>query len=59
MPEYCPKCRELINTKVTVSSRKEKTPEGKTVEIKTTSVHCEACGAFIRSEENEEPVSPA
>ena len=54
MSELCPKCRELRNAKVTVSSRKVETLEGKTQEIKTTSFHCEECGAFIRSEDVEE-----
>lgn len=55
MSELCPKCRQLRNAKVTVSSRKVRTPEGKPKEIKTTSFHCEVCGAFVRSEDTEEP----
>lgn len=58
MPELCPKCRELRNAKVTVSSRKVETTEGKTKEIKTSSFHCEACGAFIRSEDTEVSTQP-
>jgi len=54
MSELCPKCRRLQNAKVTVSSRNVATPDGKTREIKTSSFHCEACGAFIRSEDTEE-----
>lgn len=54
MSELCPKCRQIRNTKVTVSGRKVETPEGKANNIKTTSFHCEECGAFIRSEDAEE-----
>jgi len=55
--ELCSKCRQLRNAKVTVSSRKMTTPDGKTKEIKTRSFHCEACGAFIRSEDTEVPTT--
>lgn len=53
MSELCPKCRQLRNTKTTVTSRKVKDPEGKTNEIRTTSYHCETCGTFIRSQDEE------
>lgn len=55
MPELCPKCRQLRELRTTVSSRKVETPDGKSKEIRTTSYHCEACGAFVRSEDTEEP----
>ena len=53
--ELCPKCRQVRDARVTVSSRKVRTPDGKTKEIKTRSFHCEVCGAFVRSEDTEGP----
>jgi YgiT-type zinc finger domain-containing protein len=57
MSELCPKCRRLQNLKATAISRKVELPGGKTREIKTVSYHCEACGAFIRSEETQGPAT--
>lgn len=42
---------------MTVSSREESDSDGKTREIKTRSFHCLACGAFIRSEDEEAAAS--
>lgn len=53
--ELCPKCRQLQNARVTVSTRTIDTPEGETKQVKTRSLHCEVCGSFIRSEDEEEP----
>jgi len=58
MAEMCPRCRELRNTKQTVTNRRIDTPDGKTREIRTTSYHCETCGSFIRSEDTEAPTGP-
>lgn len=53
MSELCPKCRELQNVKVTVSSRKVEALDARTKAIKTSTFHCEVCGSFIRSEDEE------
>ena len=51
--EHCPHCRGIRNMRVTVSRRKESTPEGGTKEIETRSFHCESCNAFVRSEDTD------
>ncbi|MHC4591379.1 MAG: hypothetical protein ACYS8L_01645 [Planctomycetota bacterium] len=49
--EYCPKCQHVTNAEVTKSLRKVLDHDGNAREVWTEVVHCEACGAFIRSED--------
>lgn len=52
LTEYCQKCQNAQSIKGTTVTRKIKTSDGKTKAIVTVSYHCEACNAFIRSEEH-------
>lgn len=47
--EYCPRCQQVTNVQVAKSMRKVLDRDGNAVEVWTEVVHCEACGAFIRS----------
>lgn len=47
--EYCPKCGKDRNVVVTVWETEETKADGSVCRERTESVHCESCGAFIRS----------
>ena len=53
-PEYCPHCQAARNVRVTTSTRIVVDPDGKKRTVRTRTVHCEACGAFIRSQDEKE-----
>jgi hypothetical protein len=51
--EFCPLCRTTQNVNGTTTTSSETNSEGETKSILTVSYHCEACHAFIRSEDFE------
>ena len=51
--ERCPHCQTIRNMRVTVSRRKEISPEEGTKVIETTSYHCETCNIFVRSKDTD------
>lgn len=55
--EFCPHCKTLRNMTVSMIKKKVKSKKGK--EILIYSYHCEACGSFVRSEENGDLTGPA
>ena len=53
MSEMCPQCKAIREMKKSVSTRQVTGSDGKIREIRTTSFHCETCGIFVRSEDEE------
>jgi hypothetical protein len=51
--EFCPHCKTLRNMSVSTIKKKAKRKKGKAKEVFFHSYHCEDCGSFIRSEEND------
>jgi uncharacterized Zn finger protein len=51
--EFCPKCKAWRNVEIIVSRRKAVGPDGKERQVVAKMVHCETCGAFVRSESAE------
>jgi len=49
--EFCPRCQAVRNVTVTTSVRTVVDPDGRKRNVRVTTVHCEACGAFIRSQD--------
>ncbi len=53
--EFCPLCRSATNMSVTVTLRTIAVKDGKMKTMTTKTYHCESCGFFVRSiDENEE-----
>jgi len=57
--EYCPLCRIAANMNVTVIPRAIAGKDGKMKTITTKTYHCESCGAFVRSIEDDENAAAA
>jgi len=51
--EYCPLCRTAANMKVTVTPRAIVGKDGNMKTIDTKTYHCESCGSFVRSIDEE------
>lgn len=50
---YCPHCRLIANLRVCISPGLVTGPDGKEKIIFSRTYHCEACGLFVESEEDE------
>ena len=50
--EFCAECGAVTNMALTVSRRTVEAADGTARELVTTTLHCEQCGAFVRSEES-------
>ena len=50
---YCPLCRTAANMKVTVTSRAIVGKDGKMKTMTTKTYHCESCGSFVHSIDEE------
>jgi len=57
--EFCPICRTAANMNVTVTPRAIVGKDGKMKAITTRTYHCESCGFFVRSIDDEEDAASA
>ncbi|HKP86417.1 MAG TPA: hypothetical protein VJZ26_09985 [Blastocatellia bacterium] len=52
--ELCSKCGAPRNVDISTTRREEVGADGEIKKIVTTSYHCEVCGSFVRSKDEEE-----
>ena len=52
--EFCPLCRTAANMNVSSTPRTIASKDGKMKTITTRTFHCESCGSFVRSIDEEE-----
>ena len=57
--EYCPLCRTATNMSITVTQREIAGKDGKMKMIAGKTYHCESCGSFVSSIDEEEDVASA
>ncbi len=57
--EFCPFCRTANNMSVTVTPKAIAGKDGKIKKITTKTYHCESCGSFVRSIDEDEGASAA
>lgn len=57
--EYCPFCRIAANMRITVTSKETGGNDGKLKMLAIKTYHCESCGSFVRSIDEEEGRAPA
>lgn len=54
---YCPHCRVVTNLRVSIMPGIVTAPDGEEQLVTSKTYHCQACGLFVRSEEDAQPVS--
>ena len=57
--EICPVCRTAANMNITVTPRAIANKDGRMKTISTRTYHCESCGSFVRSIDEDENAAAA